>query len=132
MIVIYNNIIPIKGFDALTIWPFIFVRKDGIYTDKTDRHEHIHGRQQLEMLVFGTMLAVVLFLLGCGWWSLFALPLFYYWYGIEWLARLAIYRNKKTAYKNVSFECEAYDNQGDLVYLDQRKPFAWIKYILKK
>ena len=33
---------------------------------------------------------------------------FYLWYAVEYLIRLIIYRNTKLAYKNVSFEREAY------------------------
>ncbi len=110
MITVKNNIIPFKGFTAITFWPFIFVRKDEekYYTDVVERHEYIHGEQQKEMLI-------VFFLL---------------WYGIEWFVKLCIYRNSMTAYKNISFEREAYRNQNDLAYLDERKHFAWTKYII--
>ena len=110
MKIVKNNIIPFKGFTATTLWPFIFVRKDEekYYTDVVERHEYIHGEQQKEMLI-------VFFLL---------------WYGIEWLVKLCYYRNGMTAYKNISFEREAYKNQNDLAYLDERKHFAWTKYII--
>lgn len=106
---IYNNIIPLKGFTALTIWPFVFIRKDmaWAYNTQAERHEAIHGCQQREMLV-------VLFLL---------------WYGIEWLVKWAYYRNRMTAYKNISFEREAYAHQNDASYLDDRRLFAWLKYL---
>ena len=109
MITVKNNIIPLKGFTAITLWPFIFVRKDEekYYTDVVERHEYIHGEQQKEMLI-------VFFLL---------------WYGIEWLIKWAYYRNANTAYKNISFEREAYANQNGLAYLGERKHFAWIKYM---
>ena len=105
--IIYNNIIPFKGFKALTAWPFIFVRKGARYTEVDDRHENIHCEQQKEML------AVFFFL----------------WYGIEWLIRLIQYRNTITAYKNISFEREAYSHQGELDYLDKRKPYSFVKYV---
>ena len=110
MITVKNNIIPFKGFTAITLRPIIFVRKDEekYYTDVVERHEYIHGEQQKEMLI-------VFFLL---------------WYGIEWLVKLCYYRNSMTAYKNISFEREAYKNQNDLAYLDERKHFAWTKYII--
>lgn len=110
MIIVKNNIIPFKGFTAITLWPFIFVRKDEEkhYTDVVEHHEYIHGEQQKEMLI-------VFFLL---------------WYGIEWLIKWAYYRNANTAYKNISFEREAYKNQNDLAYLDIRKHYAWTKYII--
>lgn len=106
---VYNNIFPVKGFIAMTIWPFLFIRKDRSWAFNTigERHENIHGEQQKEML----------------------LVFFFLWYGIEWIVRLCIYRNRITAYKNISFEREAYANQYDVTYTDSRKPFAWIKYI---
>lgn len=106
---IYNNIIPFKGFTAMTLWPFIFIRKDetGKFSVQVERHENIHGEQQKEML----------------------LVFFFLWYCIEWIVRFCIYRNRITAYKNISFEREAYGNQHDAAYTDNRKPFAWIKYI---
>ena len=110
MITIKNNIIPLKGFTAFTLWPFIFVRKDKMYTPTVARHEAIHGEQQKEMLI-------VLFLV---------------WYAIEWIVKLCYYRNTMTAYKNISFEREAYDRQADIVYLGERKHFSWMKYIRTK
>ena len=122
---------PFSGYKALTIWPFIFIREGmaWAYDEKTDRHEHIHGRQQLEMLIAGILIAIVLFVVDCGWWSLLTLPVFFYWYVIEYLIRLAYYRNSITAYKNISFEREAYANQSNITYLDERKPYSFLKYI---
>lgn len=34
-----------------------------------------------------------------------------------------------TQNKNNAFEREAYAKEDDVVYLDSRKPFAWVKYI---
>jgi hypothetical protein len=109
---IVNDILPWEGFTALTIWPFVFVRRDLLdrYDDKAVRHERIHGLQQKEMLLIG----------------------FYLWYGIEYLLRLAKYRNKEDAYFNVSFEQEAYMNQADGGYLRNRKWYAWTHYLRRR
>lgn len=122
---------PFAGYKAMTVWPFIFIREGmaWAYDEKTDRHEHIHGEQQKELLVAGIITSCILWLVGCGWWSLMALPVFFYWYVVEWLIRWAYYRNRKTAYRNIAFEREAYAKEDDVVYLDSRKPFAWVKYI---
>lgn len=51
MKVIYNNIIPFKGFKAITLWPFIFVRNGYNFNDIDLNHEKIHGSQQLELFI---------------------------------------------------------------------------------
>ena len=102
MITIYNNIIPFKGFRAITLWPFIFIRKGCEFNEIHLNHENIHGRQQLELLI---------------------IP-FYLIYLIEWLVRLIITGNSHKAYRDISFEKEAYTNEKDLEYLNNRKWFA--------
>lgn len=102
MIVIKNNIIPFKGFKAITLWPFIFVRKEYPFNEVDLNHEKIHGRQQLELLII----------------------LFYIIYLIEWIVRLFM---KGNAYRSISFEKEAYTHQYELDYLNKRKLFAqWL------
>ena len=109
MIIIKNHIIPFKGYLAMCVFPFIFVRKDARnLTVKGINHEKILGRQQKELLLVG----------------------FYLWYGIEWLVKLCYYRNRITAYKNISFEREAYAKQSNITYLDERKPYAFMKYVI--
>lgn len=133
MIKVYNNIFPLPAFKAMTIWPFMFIRKKavqcGLFNEVDERHEEIHGEQQREMLSVGVLVLMGLGVLGCGWWSLLGLPAFFYWYGIEWAVKAVIYRNTKTAYKNISFEREAYDHQREIDYMCHREPFAWFKYI---
>lgn len=102
MITIYNKIIPFKGFRAITLWPFIFVRKGCEFNEIHLNHEKIHARQQLELLI---------------------IP-FYLIYLIEWLVRLIITRNLHKAYRDISFEKEAYANESNLDYLKNRKWFT--------
>ena len=111
MKLVYNNIIPFKGYLAMCIFPFIFVRKDARALKTTDiNHETIHGKQQIEML-----------------WVLF-----FVWYGIEWFVRWVAYCfDGHLAYKNISFEQEAYLHEDDLIYLNNRKLFASWKYLFK-
>jgi hypothetical protein len=43
MRVIFNDIIPFKGYKAMAIWPFIFVRNDIKSLSSVDiNHEKIH------------------------------------------------------------------------------------------
>ena len=51
MLIIHNKLIPFKGFKAITLWPFIFVRKECSFSEIDLNHESIHGRQQLELLI---------------------------------------------------------------------------------
>ena len=106
---IYNNIIPFKGYVAMAIYPFIFIRnehKDKI-NDNIINHEKIHFEQQKELILI----------------------IFFIWYIIEWVIKLFKYRK---AYKNIGFEREAYLNDDNLKYLETRKRYSFIKYFLNK
>lgn len=129
--VIFSSILPFKGFLAMSLWPFIFVRSSAAarYSVYVNNHEHIHAEQQKEMLAAGGVLAVLLALAGCGWWSLLAVPIFYWWYGAEWIVRLIQHRDAHKAYRSIRFESEAYDNEKNLEYLSHRKPFAWARLL---
>lgn len=106
MLVIRNKILPIgKNFFAINLCGIIFAK--GECDAITLNHEKIHSRQILELLV---------------------LP-FYLLYIIEWLVRLFQYKDTYRAYKNISFEKEAYTNQNDFHYLRKRKLFNFLNYI---
>lgn len=107
MKIIYNNLIPFRPFWATNLCGFVFVRKDvGRLTAVAHNHEYIHSLQQREMCyVF-----------------------FFLWYNIEWLVRLVLYRNSMKAYRNISFEREAYACERQMDYAERRRPFAWWKY----
>ncbi|MDR1370827.1 MAG: hypothetical protein LBJ72_11995 [Dysgonamonadaceae bacterium] len=106
MKVIYNNILPFPGFAAINLFGILFVRENVILTSRVLNHERIHTAQMKELLyVF-----------------------FYLLYFLEWIIRLFKYRSK--SYYNISFEREAYGNDGNPVYLKSRKFFAWTKFIV--
>ena len=107
MKIIYNTILPPKGFIAINLFGVLFARKGATLTERTIRHETIHTYQMKYMLyVF-----------------------FYLWYGIEWCIRFIQYRNSKLAYYNISFEREAYANDSNTEYLKYSKPYSWLKYL---
>lgn len=54
---------------------------------------------------------------------------FYVWYFLEYLIRLAIKKNHDEAYVSISFEKEAYLNEGKPRYLENRDYFSFIKYL---
>ena len=101
---------PPKGFCAITLVWVIVAREGSRITKKVVNHESIHARQQQEMFI-------VFFLL---------------WYGLEFLIRLLQYRNWNDAYMNVSFEREAYANEDNMNYLNERYNFSWTDYLRKK
>lgn len=108
MKIIYNKILPPKGFAAINLFGIVFARKEfNPLSEKTINHEKIHTRQMKEMLYI----------------------FFYLWYGIEWIIRLIQYRNSMSAYYNISFEREAYQNERDPQYLDKRKMFSSMRYL---
>ena len=103
MKIIRNNIIPFTGYKAMNLFGVLFVRGNARIDDITLNHEKIHTAQIKEMLGI----------------------IFYIWYLIEWVIRLPF----GNAYRNISFEREAYANQYDLNYLKSRKRFDFAKYI---
>ena len=115
MKVIYNGILPVKGFAAINLFGVLFVRKGVAVSERLQNHERIHTRQMVEMLVV----------------------LFYLWYVVEWVFRtLGTTGTEGTSgtdegYYRISFEREAYGHEQDFDYLKGRKLFAWVKYLKK-
>lgn len=105
MKIVRNSVIPFEGFKAVTIFPFIFVREGAEFTVEDYNHEQIHGRQQVEMLI---------------------IP-FFLWYLVEWIIKLFV--GQGNAYRRISFEREAHQNEKYPLYLDDRKFYAWFKYL---
>lgn len=104
--VIYNNIIPFKGYKAINLFGFIFARKGCNLTDVDINHERIHTAQIIELLFIG----------------------FYLWYFIELLILSIKYRSISKAYRNVKFEKEAYQCQNMPYYLDCRVPYEFLRF----
>lgn len=96
-----------KNVVGVTILPFIFFNKNYKITDFSLNHEKIHIKQQVEL--FGLLFFIV--------------------YGLEYLYRYLQYKNWDLAYRNISFEREAYLNQENLNYLKTRKLFRFLKYL---
>lgn len=107
MKIIENSILPPKGYKAITLGPFIFIKRGTKLSETDCNHEAIHWEQYKETLVIGFFLIYVL----------------------EFIYKfLFIYRGEwKKTYRNLSMEKEAYMNQGDLDYVKSRKHFNWIK-----
>ena len=109
MRIVFNNIIPFRGFCAINLFGIVFIREfEWGYTEQdlalTVRHESIHTAQMKELLYVG----------------------FYVLYFMEWVFNLIF--KKGNAYRNISFEKEAYSHEDEYEYVKRRKHFAqWRK-----
>ncbi len=106
-LIVAKYLIP-KGYRGLAVFPFVFVKYP---VDKNNsifvNHEKIHLQQQLELLI---------------------LP-FFIWYVLEYCFRLLQYKNANLAYRNISFEREAYANESNLKYLETRSFCFFLKFL---
>ena len=129
MKVIYNKFIPFKGFYAITIIKWIFVREEYKYLDglsvynKMINHESIHEQQILDFTpkVFPKWLRYTI-----------GSICFYLLYGLEWLFKLipCLIKNK-SAYRSLCAEQEAFKNEVDSNYINKREKLAWLKKIFR-
>ena len=93
---------------AITLFPFIILKEKKLRDDPVlMNHEKIHLRQQIELLVV----------------------FFYIWYLAEYIYRRANTQSHYNAYKAISFEREAYQNQKNQYYLEKRRSFGFLKYL---
>ena len=104
---VFKQLLP-KRYVGITLWPFIFLKHEYLKRDpELMNHERIHLRQQMELLI---------------------IP-FFVLYLMEWLLKYMWYGNPHIAYYNISFEKEAYDNEGNLEYLEKRPFWNFVKYL---
>lgn len=91
---------------AMALYPLMLFKHKHLRNDQTIiRHEQIHFKQQLELLI---------------------LP-FYILYLANYLFNLLKYQNHDKAYLNICFEKEAYTHDNNHNYLKTRKRYAWIR-----
>ena len=106
-LIVSKYLIP-NGYHGLTIFPFVLIKYS---SDQNNwvlmNHEKIHLRQQRELLL---------------------LP-FFIWYLIEYIFRLFQYKSHNLAYRNISFEREAYANESNLNYLQKRSLWKFVAYL---
>lgn len=118
MKIIYNSIIPFQGYAFINICGILFGRKEykNKINEKVINHESIHSEQMKELgYIF-----------------------FYIFYLLEWIIKIPFswfYKQPsgkyitKVAYHSISFEQEAFYNENDYDYLNERKRYNWIKRI---
>lgn len=108
--IIRTNFIPPKGFTALNFCGMLFIRKDYYIkriNEKTLNHESIHSEQMKEMgYIF-----------------------FYILYVIEWFIKMILLFSSDKAYAALASEQEAYKNDKDFTYLENRKRWKWLKKV---
>ncbi len=107
MKVIYNNLIPFDGFKCINLFGVLFVRNGCTMRSEDYNHEAIHTAQMREMLYI----------------------FFYLAYVAEWFYHLCRLRNGKEAYRRISFEREAYENQNNAGYLKVRRHYEQYKTV---
>lgn len=90
----------------MALFPFVLVRRPNP-TPELLNHERIHLRQQLELLL---------------------LP-FYVWYLLEYVIGRLRHRDHYSAYRNISFEREAFAHDADLNYLTTRHWWAFLAWL---
>lgn len=107
MILISKYLVP-RGYVGLTVFPFVILKKRSLKDDVClINHENIHLKQQIELLI---------------------VP-FFVWYVLEFCVRLFQYKKWELAYKNISFEREAYANEHNLEYLRSRRFWGFMGYL---
>ena len=110
--IIKTSLVKILSFgfaNGICVYPFVLIGKEIELTEQLLNHEKIHLKQQLEMLI---------------------IP-FYLLYFLEFLIRILQYRNFEKAYRNISFEREAYFYETHTEYLNHRKWFAWTNFLIQ-
>ena len=133
MLVIKNKFIPFGNYILMNVFGIILFSKLDNIPPVDLNHEKIHSRQILECAIIASLILLILiaiFNISC-WWFIASLSSFYIWYGLEYLI-IRIFSNKDSQsdrYHEVSLEEEAHNNDTNLNYLKNRKPFSWMKYI---
>ena len=102
-----SKIAPIN-INAITLGPIVLSR--GVLSERVKRHETIHFMQYKELYFIGFLII--------------------YLYDYLYTALIKKKGFTRESYLSIRFEQEAYDNDHNLEYLDNRKSCAWKKYPL--
>ena len=107
-LIIRNRFLPLgRRYTAINLLGIIFVKTGANVTPVLINHERIHSAQMREL----------------------AGVFFYLIYLMEWIIRMIQFRaDSYRAYRNISFEKEAYEHENDPAYLSTRRHWAqWIR-----
>ena len=103
--VVLSRVSPIN-IGAISLGLYVFARST--MSETTKRHETIHYLQWCELGFLGFLLLYPLF----------------------WFVNLIRYRDGAKAYRRIPFEREAYGHEDEEGYLESRKLYSWVKYVL--
>lgn len=112
------------SYHTITLGCFIFTKKSEL-SEKTKRHETIHMMQWMEVTIAALIVLGLLSWLISPYWMAVSPLVYYVWYVVEWLVRLPFGK----AYRNISFEREAFANDDDVEYIVNRELFNFVKYV---
>lgn len=101
------NYLTFRFAAGITLFPFVLIAPHVPLNRRLLVHERIHLQQQAELLV---------------------IP-FYILYLLEYVSGRLRRKTHYQAYRAISFEREAYENDSNPRYLDQRKAWSWLKYL---
>lgn len=124
-----NILLAFTSCHTIAVAWVVLSKRDECHTNQVGRnHETIHALQWTEVtMVFSAFLFVLILVFNISIWWLCIAPLTYYaWYMIEWLCKLPF----GNAYRSISFEQEAYVNDEDMNYVENRCLFTgWLKKV---
>ena len=106
MKIVKTSWFPFGNYIAINLFGVLFTKKDNL-SKAVILHEQIHTAQMKEMFYI----------------------FFYIWYGLEYIIIRLFHKTQCGAYRDISFEEEAYANEHNRTYLKTRKRYAWFKYI---
>ena len=115
-----------EGYSTIAIGWFVFSKLDKL-TNRTKVHETIHALQWTEVTLVASALLAALSGIISPYWMLISPMVYYILYVLEWLIKLPF----GNAYRNISFEREAFSNDNNQNYLMNRELFSWVKRLKK-
>ncbi len=118
---------------AISLFGFIFTTRSEEEASQTSlNHEGIHAEQYAEYFVAGGVISLILvFTTGSPWFLFIPFVAFYVLYLAEWVVRFFFSGSGGEAYYDISFEQEAYDNQSDAGYCENRNYFGNLRYLFR-
>lgn len=119
---------------TIALGPFVLSKKKEL-SQAYKNHETIHAMQWTEITIVTCIVVLALDVLldNSPYWYFLSFVMYYIIYVVEWIVKTIIYLNGKKAYRSIGFEREAYINEDDNNYIENRHIFCgWLKKICCK